>query len=318
MIKTIEEISTAANSGDKDAQYEFGMRLKSGENMGGLKQERRVEAYKWFKNAADQNHIEACYEAGLCCLMGEGTAKSPQTAQNYFLTAAKNNHPSAQYELGELFFIKKDYFEAVTWFSLSAKADNWDAIKRLAECYKYGFGIVRDEIKAKNLLKKADELFAAEKLRREKIGYMSELEIKEYDLTEKYNRDKTIESIKDLARFYMNNQRYNDAKEWAETGYIRSDPACTVILAEIHEKGLCGNSDLKIASKLYQKAISNKSAEAAQLLAQKHLDGSPAFPKNKGKAIKYLTLAISFGDASALVSLSRLDSKLAEKIVKKK
>lgn len=317
MIKTIEELLLSAKNGDAESQYELGIRNKRGENIGGLKQERRAEAYDWFAKAAQNGHTAAAYEAGMCCLTGEGTAKSALAAQNFFIISAQKNNPAAQYELGELFFIKKDYFEAVKWFSLSAKTDNWDALKRLAECYKYGLGIVRDEIKSKNLIKKADELYNAEKIRREKIGNMSDLEITEYDLTEKYNRNKTIESVRDLARFYLNNERFADAKEWAETGYIRADAFCTLILAQIYEKGLGTDPDIKQAKTFYLKAVSFESAQAAATLAQKFLDGAPGFSKSKGKAVKYLTLAVSFGDSSALATLSRLNPKLAAKLQKK-
>lgn len=317
MINTVEDLLQQANAGDAAAQYELAMRIKRGENTGGLMQERRIEALGWLVKAAQNDNIDAAYEAGVSYLFGEGTNKSPEKAKEYLTKAAQKNHPGAQYELGEMAFNKKDYFEAVKWLALSAKADNWDAIKRLAECYKFGFGIIRDEIKAKNLLLRAEELYAAEKKRREKVGYLTDLEIKEYDLTEKYKRDKSSESIHDLARFYLNNEKYIDAKEWAETGYVRGDGVCTIILAQIHEKGLNVKKNIKLAHKFYQKAISLKCAEAAQILAQKHLSGEPGFPKSKGKAIKYITLAHTFGDPSALPMLSRINPKLSEKVAKK-
>ena len=61
--KLLADIRAKAEKGDAQSQFELGKAFYFG-SLGVAKDE--VEAVKWFRKAAEQNHAEAQYNLGVC------------------------------------------------------------------------------------------------------------------------------------------------------------------------------------------------------------------------------------------------------------
>jgi TPR repeat protein len=64
-------------AGERDVQYQLGKHYRSGF---GVFERDEEEAFKWFSAAAQQGHIDACFELGLCFNLAIGTSKDDASA----------------------------------------------------------------------------------------------------------------------------------------------------------------------------------------------------------------------------------------------
>lgn len=94
--KCFLDICFKAISGDLQAQYILGTYYSQGQGVA----QNSLEAYKWFKIAAEQEHTEAQFELGICFNEGKGIKKDCKKAITYFTIAAKKNYIEAIYQLG--------------------------------------------------------------------------------------------------------------------------------------------------------------------------------------------------------------------------
>ena len=91
--KLFEEIKAKAERGDAQSQYELGAAY-SFSQLGLVADE--VEAYKWFRKAAEQNLAPAQYNLGICYFKGDGVAKDYVEAYKWLLLAAAQRHEEAK------------------------------------------------------------------------------------------------------------------------------------------------------------------------------------------------------------------------------
>lgn len=68
-----------------------------------LKNHQPTQALYWFKKAADANDIQAQMYCAAAYMFGLGVAKNADLAQRYYIAAAKNGNPIAQFTLAENF-----------------------------------------------------------------------------------------------------------------------------------------------------------------------------------------------------------------------
>ncbi|MBQ3690990.1 MAG: sel1 repeat family protein [Bacteroidales bacterium] len=109
------KFQTAANAGNKKAQYYLGRCYDKGRGV----TEDDSKAFVWYQKSADQDYAKAQYQLGKCYKKGEGTEKNVSKAAEYFLKAATQGNADAQFELGK--------------------------------CYLKGKGVEQDSLKAKDL-----------------------------------------------------------------------------------------------------------------------------------------------------------------------
>ena len=69
---SFQELLSAAEEGDLDAEYRLALSYCNGEN-GAPKDEQ--QAFVWFARAAEGDHLAAQYDLGLCYFRGIGTAE---------------------------------------------------------------------------------------------------------------------------------------------------------------------------------------------------------------------------------------------------
>ena len=91
--QALAQLRAEAEKGDAKAQFELGGAFYSGKF--GLATN-YVEAVKWFRKAAEQNHAQAQFNLGVCYGNGEGVAKDAVEAVKWYRKAAAQNLAQAQ------------------------------------------------------------------------------------------------------------------------------------------------------------------------------------------------------------------------------
>ena len=192
--RCLKSVQKLANDGNADAQYVLGRFTSAG--IGVPKD--LVQGAKWYRLAADQNHLPAQSDLGRCYEHGEGVAKDVleaiklyrQSADNQLATgqlnlgicynngvgvskdsvegakwvrkAAENNLPFAQFMFGICCLtgegVAKDGAEGVKWLRLAADQDHTTAQYNLGLCYAIGEGVPQDLAVAATWYRKAADL----------------------------------------------------------------------------------------------------------------------------------------------------------------
>jgi TPR repeat protein len=200
--KKIEKNRKSAEDGESNAQYLLAQQfqswvrwdaknwliheykiLKNPETISGSAD--YVEAAKWLKKAAEQNHEEAQYTLGKCYAEGEGVSEDEAEAVKLYRKSAEQGYAQAQVALGDCYWkgkgVSKDRVEAVKWYrKAAAKGDplgkitlgllrgdfssmeytdaargDMEAQRWLGFCHAEGFGVQKDLEEAIKWLRKA-------------------------------------------------------------------------------------------------------------------------------------------------------------------
>ncbi len=185
----LEQLRIAAESGDKNAIYEYGKELaKRGSSndvlnwlnscelvdaasffhylgscylKGNGVEKDEKEAFQWFLKAADQGNAEAQNNVGICYLKGDGVEKDEKEAFQWFLKAAEQRDAEAQYNVGACYLkgdgVEKDEKNAFQWFLKAAEQELAKAQNNVGTCYSNGDGVEKDEKEAFQWFLKAAE-----------------------------------------------------------------------------------------------------------------------------------------------------------------
>ena len=125
-----------ANSGNALAEHELGLRYILGE---GFPADTNQAAY-WIHKAAEQKLPGACYNYGILLNNGWGVPWDPFLAFKYFLIAAHNNMPQAEYLIGisytDNLLVERNWSEAYYWIKKSAEDGFKPAKETLANFIK--------------------------------------------------------------------------------------------------------------------------------------------------------------------------------------
>ncbi len=123
-----------ANEGDAMAEHELGIRYLLGE---GFTRDTNQAAF-WIGKAAKQKLTGACFNYGILLNNGWGVEWNPFKAFDYFLEAAKDDMPQAEYLVGlsytDNLIVKRNWSKSYFWLQKSAKygfVPAQDAIKEL-------------------------------------------------------------------------------------------------------------------------------------------------------------------------------------------
>lgn len=112
---------SAAESGDRDAQYRLAVAYRDGSSRLGRDD---LLAYKWFYAAALQGLPSAQYEVALLYKQGRGALQDFKEAFKWFEKAAQAGIPEAQYHLASAYMrgegVPIDFVLAYAWYSRSA------------------------------------------------------------------------------------------------------------------------------------------------------------------------------------------------------
>lgn len=98
-----------------------------------------VAAAEWFKEAAENGHVEAMAELGLCYELGCGLAQNDEEALDWYTQAANLGHVTSKYSVGEAFEeargVPQSDEEACLWYYRAALAGDEDSKKSLRRLY---------------------------------------------------------------------------------------------------------------------------------------------------------------------------------------
>lgn len=122
-----------------EADYQMGILYRDGV-MEDPPRPDYIQAAYYFRNAADNNHIQAAYEYGLMCLRPSGRfRKNFRNAEKYFTIAAEGGLAAAQYMLGYMYrtgLADKDLHKAVECLEKAkAQSHSYSALE-LASLYQ--------------------------------------------------------------------------------------------------------------------------------------------------------------------------------------
>lgn len=130
------------------AMYFLGRVSLAGPFAGQLIPKDRKEAMKWWLLAAEQGYPLAQYYLGAMYDEGEGVPRNIKEAAKWYVLAAKQGNSLAQFKVGLSLDRPGDYNEAVKWYLLSAKQGYQPAQQNLGVKYAKGQGVPPDYGKA--------------------------------------------------------------------------------------------------------------------------------------------------------------------------
>jgi TPR repeat protein len=161
------------------SQYDLGMVYYKGKDL----PQDYSEAYRLFRQAAENGLPEAITALGIMTRNGEGEEKNIKEAETLFIKAAEMGNPDAQFNLGIMHYAgetgKVSFEEGAKWFKRAAEQGNVEAMENLGFCYYEGSGVKADVSESYFWLKLAATLAPEEK----KIEYTKAMEIKKAELS---------------------------------------------------------------------------------------------------------------------------------------
>ncbi len=104
----------------------------------------QVKFLLWIDISANQGHADS--QSGMGALHFQGTLlkKDDVAAERWWLKAAAQGHEKSYALLGNFYFSRQMYGEALRWFGLGATLGSADAQFGLGALYSGGFGVTRD------------------------------------------------------------------------------------------------------------------------------------------------------------------------------
>ena len=148
-VKGFEWTQKAANVGN----------VKAWNNLGAIYYNKHdtVQARYWWQKAKDKGNLEATTGIGqLCC-----DAKDFAGAYECFKISQGENHPNTLFCSGMMYYngtqVLQDFFKAFELIKQAAELSDGEAMYRLSECYRFGYGTSKDLEKAEYWLKKSQE-----------------------------------------------------------------------------------------------------------------------------------------------------------------
>jgi len=148
------EVQTAADAGDKTAEFELGRRYYYSRE---LKDDGK--AIHWFELAAQQGVPWAEYETATMYVSGEGVAADPVKAMVWYRAAARDGVLVANYDIGLMYLtgegVPKDPVEAAKWLKTAADGKEPRGELFLGLMYRDGNGVPQDYPQAQTLLRAA-------------------------------------------------------------------------------------------------------------------------------------------------------------------
>lgn len=163
-----QAVVNALNKGDTAAAIQYLLPLaKSGHAeaqfmlVSVLQTTDQKQAVYWLTTAAKNRHPSACHILALMYLDGNGMLQDKAEGEKLLRCAVEGGEAGAQVALGTLYRNgatssgKRDDQQAAALFKKAADSGNPQAQLRLAEMYRYGYGVKQDQAEAIRLLRLA-------------------------------------------------------------------------------------------------------------------------------------------------------------------
>lgn len=106
-----------------------------------------TEAFRVYKQAADDGNSEAQNWVGLLYDQGKGVGEDQTEATDWYRKSAEQGNPFGQYNLGAQYYngegIEQDYKQAFDWYTKAAEQGNTSAENGLGDLYYFGYGVTQ-------------------------------------------------------------------------------------------------------------------------------------------------------------------------------
>ena len=133
-----------AEQGNVEAQYNLGVIYYHGQEV----PQDYKEAVRWFRLSAEQGNADAQTDLGSMYANGTGVLQDYKEAVKWYRLAAEQGDALAHFNLGSMYHegqgVPQDYKEAVKWYRLSAEQGYAQAQKELGLLYFKGEGVLQD------------------------------------------------------------------------------------------------------------------------------------------------------------------------------
>ena len=146
-------LKKSAEAGNWGTMHKLGNRYYNQGNYG--------EAVEWYRKSFDKGFDWDGYNLANCYYNGYGVSQNYLKALKLYREVydlENSASGSAANAIGNIHYNEKNYLEAIEWYKKGIeKTLDW-AYHNLANCYYYGNGVRKDELKALDLYKKAYDL----------------------------------------------------------------------------------------------------------------------------------------------------------------
>jgi len=267
--KALEHYISSANKGYPPAQYRLALTYVNGD----ISKKDYLAAYKWSKNAAENQYRDSYGLLGYLYENGYGVGVDAKKSIQYYQAGSDIGDPSAMFHLAEVYYHGKsasiDHNKAFILYEESAKGGVLSAQDMLGNMYEFGYG----------------------------TDINPELAAHWYKLSASRGHPRSQNSLGVLYALGSGVPKSQpDAIYWyrksAEQGY--SDAQFN--LGARYEKGFGVDQDYVLSRDWYEKAASQGHEKAIYNLAIFYLDGN-GVEVNNIKALKFFENVIKIKDA---------------------
>jgi uncharacterized protein len=148
-VETLESLTTKAEAGDVEAQFELGAIYHDGQ--GGVPQD-YAKAREWFEKAANQGEVKSQFNLGVVYYTGKGVQQDFAKARYWFEKAAAAGNARSQFNLGVMYYqgegVTKDHPTALKLFRQAAEQNFGEAQFNLGVMYARGEGVPADGVQS--------------------------------------------------------------------------------------------------------------------------------------------------------------------------
>ncbi len=255
-----------------------------------LTQPEEVNSARWLRRAYDPNYNENTQalkhdaisdqaNLGYMYESGIGVKRNFKEAVKWYSKAAKQGHAGAQTNLGLMYRdgsgVKKSYKKAVKWFSKAAEQNNPRGQVSLGYMYENGLGVRKDFKKAVKWYRKAAE--QGNNDGQANLGIM-------------YQKGLGVE------------KNGEEAVNWLQKAARQGNPRGQANLGYMYENGVEVKKDFKEAARLYRKAAEQGNSYGQVNLGLMYKNGT-GVEKDDKEAAKWLHKAAQQGNPEGQVNL---------------
>jgi len=279
---------------------------------------KRLEAIKYYLDAAQRGHTGAMNDLGGVFEYGRGVPKNMATALVWYERAAELGHAGAMAHLGQLseigLDVPQDLASAKQWYERAAALGNAAAMNNLANLFRYGRGVAPDPPAAANWYFKASQLGLASAM-----NSLGELNEDGTGVPQDFQAARTwykkaadlghADAMGNLGALFESGrggpQSLDTAREWYFKGTALNGRVAMYNLGAMLENGRGTEKDLPEAISWYERAAALEYPPALNELGRLYLAGA-GVPKNYQRAKASFEQAARLGYAKAMNNLGLL------------
>ncbi len=271
--KAIQWLEKAGEKGFPEAFYKIGSIYLNKRSV--------AQGVEYLKLAAEQKHIKACYDLGRLYAEGKVVVKDEPKAIDYLKQASRSGsgeasyylgqvvkktslkeaihwyevainqgHPEAPTEVGNIYFVKKAYLQAIPFYQVGSQRKSLSSIVQLGRSYLYGYGVEKSLKKAHTLLMAAHREGRAEATYLlAKLFMQAEQEASSLYFFEQAANKGFTKAQRYLVNYYMQAKRYQEAIPYLMGLAARGDKQAHLYLGYHYLRGFGVEKNLRRAMK---------------------------------------------------------------------